>query len=57
MDQLFFVAGGAFVTVIYVLSPVRLAEKVMFLLEKLTVHRASAREKAERRGYYVRGVK
>lgn len=57
MDQLFFVAGGAFVAVIYVLSPVKLAEKAMFLIEKLTSRRSPAKEKAERRKYYVRGVK
>lgn len=57
MDQVFFVGGGAVVAVIYVLSRVKLAEKAMFLVEKLTGRKAPAKEKAARRGYYVRGVR
>ena len=57
MDQVFFIAGGVFVAVTYILSPVRLAEKAMNLAGKLTRRRVPAREKAERRSYYVRGLK
>lgn len=59
MDQVFFVSLGTSVTFFYVLSPVKLKDKILTMLEKLgTIDGNSSKTEEEKaRSYYVRSVK
>jgi hypothetical protein len=60
MDQIIFVAAGTIVTVVYyILSPVKLSERVVGLLEKLSRSKSTgvAGKAQKARSYYVRHFK
>lgn len=60
MDLLIFVSAGTLVTVVYyILSPVKLSDRIVGLLEKLgRTNTASAADKAQKvRSYHVRNLK
>lgn len=60
MDQVIFVTAGAIVTVVYyILSPVKLSDRVLGLLERLgRTNTAGVAGKAQKvRSYYVRNSK
>lgn len=60
MDQIIFVTVGTIVTVVYyILSPVKLLDRVVGLLEKLgRTNTAGIANKAQKvRSYYVRNFK
>ena len=60
MDLLIFVTAGTLVTVVYyILSPVKLSDRIVGLLEKLgRTNTASAADKAQKvRSYHVRNLK
>lgn len=60
MDQIIFVIAGTIVTVVYyILSPVKLSDRVVGLLERLgRTNTAGVTNKAQKvRSYYVRNFK
>lgn len=60
MDQIIFVTAGTFITVVYyILSPVKLSDRVVGLLERLgRSNTARLANKAQKvRSYYVRNFK
>ncbi len=60
MDQIIFVTAGTIVTVVYyILSPVKLSDRVVGLLERLgRTNNAGIAGKAQKvRSYYVRNFK
>ena len=60
MDLLIFVSAGTLVTVVYyILSPVKLSDRIAGLLEKLgRTNTAGVAAKAQKvRSYYVRNLK
>ena len=59
MDLLIFVTAGTLVTVVYyILSPVKLSDRIVGLLEKLGRTNAGIADKARVvRSYYVRNFK
>ena len=60
MDQIIFVTAGTFITVVYyILSPVKLSDRVVGLLERLgRSNTAGLANKAQKvRSYYVRNFK
>lgn len=60
MDQIIFVTAGAFITVMYyILSPVKLSDRVVGMLGKLgKSNTAGVADKAQKvRNYYVRNFK
>lgn len=59
MDQIIFVTAGSIVTVVYyILSPVKLSERALGLLERFGRTNAGIADKAQKaRSYFVRNFK
>lgn len=57
MDQITIIFTGVALGTYYVLSPVKIIEKTMAMIEKLVTGRKRVRVKARIRSYYVNNIK